>query len=147
MLPDNNGRKRLAYDPDKLKSTLDKIPDQGPWQDDVTSFDLIQHLRENGLLNDKFSENLVKWPEPVQTYIKKEFLGYVRASKKEYKEVDLQVVNDFFETALQEPDNCAESKFPRDKLEQAMSALAQQLRHYYGAEENDEELPCWPFIR
>jgi hypothetical protein len=71
----------------------------------------------------------------------------VQASKKEYKADDLQVINDFFETALQETDNCVDSKFPRDQLEQAMRALAQQLRHYYGSEENDEELPCWPFRR
>lgn len=147
MLPQSDDNKRPDYDPDKLKSALDSIPDQDPVQDYPAKFDLAQHLRDNGIVKGNFDQNLDKWPEPVQKYIKKEFLGYVRASKKEYNETDLQVINDFFETALQETDNCVESKIPRDQLERAMSALAQQLRHYYGSEENDEELPCWPFRR
>jgi hypothetical protein len=147
MLPEKDDSKQFAYDPDQLKAALDKIPDQDPMADYPASFDLVQHLRENGLLKGNFDKNLARWPEPVQTYIKKELLGYVRASKKEYKADDLEIINDFFETALQETDNCVESKIPRATLEQAMNALAQQLRQYYGAEEDDEELPCWPFIR
>lgn len=108
------------------------------------TFNLVQFLKENHVLQPKFAENLQKWPTLIQTYINKELLDFVR-DEKEFKQEDIEVIDRFFETALQETEPCEGDQIPDARWRQAMAALAQELRRYYGLEENDTELPCWRF--
>ena len=140
MNHESSDKKQLLYDTKTIDAALRKFQGLGTEIEQET-FSLIVFLQENGLLQKKFEENLQKWPKPIQTYINKRLFDYSRS--EEYKQEDLDIINGFFETAFQETENCQEGQFPSERWEQAITSLAQELRRYYGLQENDEELPCW----
>lgn len=139
---DDNGQ-QMPYATNELESALHDLQTKLTNDEyDPQNFDLIEFLDSNGLLQDTFKRNLPKWPPSIQKYINKELFQYLKRNK-EFKQEDMQVIGDFFETALQEPYNCVEGNPPDDNWTTATNALAHELRRYYGLQENDEELPCW----
>jgi hypothetical protein len=88
---------------------------------------------------------LANWPSPVQGYIKDRMVAYVNDSKPSYNpsDDDLQFINTFLNTALQDTDYKDASAYPDAQWAESIRALAYQLRNYYGVEDTDDPLPCW----
>ena len=142
MNSESNFKQQMPYDTRELESALYTLQAKVSEEDDPQKFDLIEFLDSNGLLQERFAINLNKWPLSIQKYFNRELFQYVRLNK-EFKQEDLQVIGGFFETALQEPENCVEGSPPDHNWVNATKALAHELRRYYGLQEDDEELPCW----
>lgn len=137
--------KREPFDSESIKDALLKLKVQSS-QFDPERFSLVKFLDENHILKAGFQARLEKWPKPIQTYINKQLMDFA-SNERQFKPQDLEIIGRFFETALQEPEPCEDEQFQisEERWNDAMRSLSQQLRRYYGLEENDTEWPCWRF--
>jgi hypothetical protein len=108
------------------------------------NFDLVGHLVANGALKERGSTKLANWPPMVQKYITKELRNYIKDKNGNYPDSDLQVIDQFLQTAMQ-GDATEGTSYSDEDWAKAMNAMAHELRRYYGLQENNEELPCWRY--
>jgi hypothetical protein len=137
--------KRDLFDSESIKGALLTLKVQAS-QLDPEKFSLVYFLDDNHILKEGFQTRLEKWPKPIQTYINKQLMIFA-SNAPQFKPEDLEIIGRFFETALQEPEPCGDEQYQisEERWNDAMKALAQELRRYYGLEENDTEFPCWRF--
>lgn len=126
----------------KLHKDINDPTSYKKWED-MEAKEILMEMNLPNLDLQAALENLQYWPEEIQKYFTKEVIASVRESG-DYNQKELEVIDNYFETALIRLPDCAEGQFPEDQLERAMKAVSQELNRYYGREEDDDEFPAWP---
>lgn len=103
---------------------------------------LIDKLNQKAIAKNQFKTSLNKWPDQIQSYIKQRMFDYL-STYTDPSDPELQFINTFLDTALQDTATSDAMAYPDDQWAKSISALACELRHYYGVEDTDDPLPCW----